>query len=76
VLLWLGDVSYALYLIHAVVLLALSRIGVSGWSLVIYTTALSLALAYVIHRYLEVPLINVGRGLTKRSTTVAAKSSV
>jgi peptidoglycan/LPS O-acetylase OafA/YrhL len=74
-LLWLGDVSYALYLIHAVVMLALARLGVTGWALVVLTAALSLAFSYVIHRWLEQPLITVGRSLTKRKVTAATIST-
>jgi peptidoglycan/LPS O-acetylase OafA/YrhL len=67
----LGDVSYALYLIHAVVLLGLTRIDVSGENLVVLTTVISLALAYLIHQLVEKPLIKAGRRLSERK----AKSS-
>jgi exopolysaccharide production protein ExoZ len=59
-LLWLGDVSFSLYLVHRIPQLVLGRVIppdhptlVGGISFVIITTALALVLAQLSYRYLE-----------------------
>jgi peptidoglycan/LPS O-acetylase OafA/YrhL len=66
VLLWLGDISYELYLVHAIVLLALERGGVTGPALLIITVPISLALGYLVRRFIGVPTQRIGVKISKR----------
>jgi len=72
VMMWLGDVSYSLYLSHAVLLTLLPmlkfRYGYdlnNGVLTFLAITSLSLLIAEFLHRYIEIPLINIGRKLSR-----------
>ncbi|MCR2823952.1 acyltransferase family protein [Microbacterium sp. zg.Y909] len=75
-LLWLGDISYELYLAHAIVLLALARLGVSGWGIVLLGVPLSIAAGYLVHRFVGKPAQNLGIRITKRRRANASSRSV
>ena len=69
----LGDISYSLYLSHAIVILFLinfkdfiplyEKPGFSKFSFII---ALSLFLSFFIYKYIETPFINIGKTISKR----------
>lgn len=66
---WLGRISYSLYLIHAVVLLSFVHLFYGNVPLVVIwmlTVVVSLALATVAYRYVEVPALELGRRLARR----------
>lgn len=74
---WLGNVSYALYLIHFPVAILVAKIlslvfsrGISSGSafLLLMAAALtiSLILAFFIHRFIELPSIALGKRVSKR----------
>lgn len=63
---WLGRVSYSLYLVHTLVqLVALHLLGrvVPPWALLIACVPLALGLAQLVHRWVELPAIRLGRRL-------------
>lgn len=65
----MGAASYALYLIHPVVILAsFGSIGMPAVFLLV-TVGLSLVGAEVLHRYVEKPTIEIGRRATRGSST-------
>ncbi len=70
---YLGRVSYSLYLVHAIVLLALLHLFYGRLPLAFLLVALwplSLGLATLGERYIEQPSIALGRRLTRRKPTV------
>jgi peptidoglycan/LPS O-acetylase OafA/YrhL len=69
VLLFLGKISYSLYLFHLMVFLSLENIwnGVlSPFEIWIISTTVSICLATVIYHIIEKPSINLGRIITNR----------
>jgi peptidoglycan/LPS O-acetylase OafA/YrhL len=65
-LVWAGKLTYALYLIHVLVLNAFREVGVtSPWLLLVLTYAGSLAFAWALHVGIERPLIRYGRSLVR-----------
>jgi peptidoglycan/LPS O-acetylase OafA/YrhL len=66
VLLWLGDISYELYLVHAIVILALQRLGVTGIWMLVVAVPVSLALGHVVRRFIGLPTQKLGVRITKR----------
>jgi peptidoglycan/LPS O-acetylase OafA/YrhL len=65
VLLWLGDISYELYLVHAIVILALHRLGVTGIQILVIAIPASLVLAYLTRRFIGIPTQRLGVRITK-----------
>jgi peptidoglycan/LPS O-acetylase OafA/YrhL len=65
VLLWLGDISYELYLVHAIVILALHRLDVTGIQVLVITVPTSLVLAYLTRRFIGLPTQRLGVRITK-----------
>jgi peptidoglycan/LPS O-acetylase OafA/YrhL len=63
-LLWLGAISYVLYLLHTIVIEALDRVDLPRPLLVLAATAGALVLADLLHRWVEQPSTDVGRRLT------------
>jgi peptidoglycan/LPS O-acetylase OafA/YrhL len=71
---WLGQISYSLYLLHAVVLLILPRTGadLAAWpaparvAAGLAYLAVALTLAWLSYRFVEVPGQKLGRRLTNR----------
>lgn len=81
-LVWLGKISYSLYLIHVPLLIAavhLTHGRVPLWATVAIVIPLSLAIAALMYRYVEEPSIRLGRLLAGqrrhggRSQLVAAQ---
>ena len=67
---WLGRISYSLYLVHAVVLLSFVHLLYGKVPLALIwtmTVVVSLALATLAYRYVELPGIALGKRLTRRS---------
>jgi peptidoglycan/LPS O-acetylase OafA/YrhL len=76
---WLGRISYSLYLIHVVVLRLLVQIapaGVPALALAPVGIVLSLALAEVLQRTVEKPGIQLGRRLKRASRPQAIPAPV
>lgn len=71
---FLGNTSYAVYLLHPLVHdLLEDRVG-SIALFVVATCAATYALSYLVHRFLEAPMIRVGRRLTGARSRTAATS--
>jgi peptidoglycan/LPS O-acetylase OafA/YrhL len=69
VLQFLGRISYSLYLVHAIVLLAALSLlynHIPVWVILPMVWTASLALATLSERYIERPSITLGRMLTRR----------
>ncbi|MGI4718772.1 MAG: acyltransferase family protein [Janthinobacterium lividum] len=73
VLVWLGTISYSLYLTHTTVLLLVNR-GVEaiqgdvhGWSHLILVTALALSVGAAVHHYLEQRLSELTAAALRRA---------
>lgn len=69
---WLGGISYALYLLHLPVMdIVRAFVSVSWWGI---PTALMLSLlvAWCVHRWVELPLIDLGRAISTKPRPAAA----
>jgi peptidoglycan/LPS O-acetylase OafA/YrhL len=76
---WLGLISYGVYLYHLPldVWLSESRVGLSGTSLFVFRTAVTLVLAALSYRYIEMPIRNGALpGRTGRIALGAAVATV
>jgi peptidoglycan/LPS O-acetylase OafA/YrhL len=74
---WLGRVSYSLYLIHLVVILALAHAfhaRVSAGLLVVSAVPMALLAAEVMYRCIELPSQNLGRQLAARTAGKAPQA--
>lgn len=60
-ILWLGRLSYSLYLTHLPVVLLASNLPVPAWTLVPVTVASALAVAVAFHRWVEGPALRLAR---------------
>jgi peptidoglycan/LPS O-acetylase OafA/YrhL len=67
-LLFLGRISYALYLVHVPILAAAEAYFDGPWS-ILFTLISSTAVAAAMHRYIEVPFIELGRKLSGPAMT-------
>lgn len=76
-----GRLTYAVYLTHVltmnVVLLVLAKLNLAtAWmAIFVISYAASIAVAYVLHRAVEKPLIEIGRKMAKRSAARVAAPS-
>ena len=78
-LVWLGTISYSIYLFHPVVMYSISRVvqvsnveWMQGWttgSYMLLTVVLTIAISAITHRYLELPAIRLGANLAARKTS-------
>ncbi|MEV4516361.1 acyltransferase [Dactylosporangium sp. NPDC049525] len=72
----LGAISYAVYLIHPIVMAVTERLTwlPDGWAVVAVDVAATTGIGWLVHRLLELPSIGVGRRLsrTRRSGEPAA----
>ena len=70
VLVWLGAVSYSLYLLHPSMLMlgefVLRRTGATALTIAVFATLLTLGAAHLCFRYIETPFIQLGRRLNNR----------
>jgi hypothetical protein len=55
-LVWLGTISYGIYLLHWPILLTLKRTDTPHWAVPIFTLALTLAAAILMYRMFELPM--------------------
>lgn len=70
-LVWLGAISYSVYLFHPVVMFGLDA-WLSGLPLILAAAVVIPLLGYVTYRLIELPSIQLGRRMTKRRPPVAA----
>ncbi|MGL4575978.1 MAG: acyltransferase family protein [Burkholderiaceae bacterium] len=79
VLMFFGAISYPLYLIHEpfgwVVIHTLDGLGVNHWVSIAAATAAATALAYVLHKAVEMPAMRWLRGKWRRNEPAAASST-
>jgi peptidoglycan/LPS O-acetylase OafA/YrhL len=69
-----GRVSYGIYLIHVVVLNFAKKITQEPPLLFLLTTVLSICLASLLYKFIEGPLIGIGRRLSQRALEQARPS--
>jgi peptidoglycan/LPS O-acetylase OafA/YrhL len=75
-LVWLGGISYGVYLFNQLGLHAAMRVVPERWGLpgdalaMALGLAITLAVCQVLHRYLEIPLMRYGRTLAKQRKSV------
>ncbi len=73
---WLGAVSYAAYLAHPAVAVVINRLHHrQDWSVVVMNLVTVPIIAWLIHRYVELPCISYGRQVTARRRPVARESN-
>lgn len=69
-LVWLGAVSYSLYLLHPSMLMlgefVLGSTGASALTIALFATLLTLGAAHLCFRYIESPFIQLGKRLNNR----------
>jgi peptidoglycan/LPS O-acetylase OafA/YrhL len=74
-LVWLGGISYSLYLLHPSLLLLSQYLFGPGTLAALSTLILSLGAAHLCFRYLETPFIQLGQRLNQRhAKTHAARA--
>jgi peptidoglycan/LPS O-acetylase OafA/YrhL len=71
----LGVVSYAVYLLHPLVLAAVPHVGGAAGTAVVWI-GLTLVLSEVCHRFVERPAIRLGRSVGRRRTVAAQTQPV
>jgi peptidoglycan/LPS O-acetylase OafA/YrhL len=73
VLIWLGAISYAAYLLHPLAYRVMRAVDVpEGIVRVVAAIAVTLVASWLVHRFVEVPFIGVARRLTSRSAGAKA----
>ncbi len=78
-LVWLGEISYSTYLVHWPLLLVINVMVARSWSqpfraamIGILTVPTVLGASYLLHRYVELPGIALGRRLTSKKQTLSS----
>jgi peptidoglycan/LPS O-acetylase OafA/YrhL len=66
ILLWLGRISYSLYLVHSVVLYTVPEIPGQPLATALITIAATVVVSGLTYRFIEQPAIDLGRAVTKR----------
>jgi peptidoglycan/LPS O-acetylase OafA/YrhL len=66
VLLWLGRISYSLYLVHSVVLYTVPEIPGQPLATALITVAATVVVSWLTYRFIEQPAIDLGRAVTQR----------
>jgi peptidoglycan/LPS O-acetylase OafA/YrhL len=80
-LVWLGTISYSIYLFHPVVLYSVSRLvqvsefeWIKGWTTGAYmllTLLLTVVVSAITYRYVELPAMRFGSAVSNRQTLTA-----
>jgi peptidoglycan/LPS O-acetylase OafA/YrhL len=70
---WFGKISYSIYLLHGVVLLAMPLIWAPAY--VALVCGISIALAAMNYRWVEEPSIRIGKQMAKRSARRALQAA-
>ncbi len=70
VLVWLGAVSYSVYLVHALVINAVPEVSDQPVLALLFWVALTFAISHLTYRLIELPAQQLGRTLRKRSERV------
>lgn len=73
---WLGTVSYSLYLFHPTVVHLLDKTGIGGAPYVALSLGASIAVAACVYRWVERPIMLIARRLTSVNVNLAAVQSV
>lgn len=73
ILLFLGRISYSVYLLHAVLLYLFAQLHVQGFLLICLVVPATIAAATLTYRYIELPPIRYGHGFKKQYRTSAHK---
>ncbi len=68
---WLGEVSYSVYLVHGVVLVAVPRVGGDVTTVAVWL-AVTLVVSWITYRLFERPFQEVGRRVARRLASPAA----
>ncbi len=73
VLIWLGAISYAAYLLHPLAYRVVRAVDVpEGIVRVVAAIGVTLVVSWLVHRFVEVPFIGVARRLTSRTSAAKA----
>jgi peptidoglycan/LPS O-acetylase OafA/YrhL len=67
---FLGDISYSLYLFHFVILTALLNLlygKINTGLIFVITISLSIIVAWISYKYVEIPSVKLGKIIVKRS---------
>jgi peptidoglycan/LPS O-acetylase OafA/YrhL len=70
VLIWLGKVSYSIYLVHVLAIMGLEQTSLEGSSLVFAILAVTLALSGLTYRWIEQPMIAYAHALRPVKTAL------
>jgi peptidoglycan/LPS O-acetylase OafA/YrhL len=76
---WLGRISYSIYLVHLPILLVIGRVVLAHAPFLVFVgtiVAASLGAATLMHRFVELPAINLGRRITGQARLAPSLSSV
>jgi peptidoglycan/LPS O-acetylase OafA/YrhL len=68
---WLGEVSYSVYLVHGVVLVAVPKVGGDAAAVAVWLAA-TLVVSWITYRLFERPFQEVGRRVARRVASNAA----
>jgi len=61
-LVWLGTISYSLYLWHWIVYKVMADVGVTGIYIALYGSIVSICLAAITYYFVEKPVLKLKRG--------------
>ncbi|WP_432756641.1 acyltransferase family protein [Escherichia coli] len=73
-IIFLGDISYSVYIIHIVVMYSYNEFGKlvpfipqqNGFSLFVFLVSISILLSYVMYRFIEKPSIKLSHLICKK----------
>lgn len=76
---FLGDISYSLYLIHAVILLSFIHLfqkSISLWQLELLVLIVVIPLAYICYLFIELPSKKIGKKISKKFEKIHLESPI